>query len=171
MTRTVEYLSGVVDGAGINVLAGIGTASWPARQSVAYEVALEGCRQVVGWYTATIEAAEAEAEPDVEQLERLRTEQRIWVAEALALSPADAAGIRRVSDAGEALIGVPDDDGVPLAAQPGEADEDDLAGDSDASYAGDARPEHDDKHDDEGDGFGAGGGLDGGAEGWGDGRG
>lgn len=77
------------------VLAGMGTASWPAEDGTAYEVALEGINHVVGAYSALISRAERAG--DAALASELTAAQRAWAARRVSLTPEDRAGVDAVT--------------------------------------------------------------------------
>ncbi|MFE2011299.1 hypothetical protein [Streptomyces sp. NPDC059491] len=78
-----------------SVLAGMGTASWPAEDGTAYEVALEGIAHVVGAYSRLIAAAEKAG--DAARSGELTAEQGAWAARRKSLTPGDRGEVDAVT--------------------------------------------------------------------------
>ena len=100
-----RYRPGVV-----NVLAGVRPGSVTGAEAVAYEVALEGASQVIGFYAGLIAGQEDAAEPDTEAMARWRAEQRAWAVRRRELTPTDAREIAAIHIAGEDLLADPSDE-------------------------------------------------------------
>ena len=110
LTRLIGYRPGVVNGAGVNVLVELGTATWPTPQAVAYETALEGVSQAIGLYAELIGREESADEPDVAAIAGWREQQRAWAARAQELTPLDVRAMERIRNDAEELLAEPDDD-------------------------------------------------------------
>lgn len=96
--------------AGINVLAGLGTANWSGSQAIAYETGLEAVRQAIGYYADLIAKEEAATEPDAAAIEVWRAEQRAWAARGQELTPLDTRAIKRIRADADDLLSIEDDD-------------------------------------------------------------
>jgi len=110
LTRPVGYRLRVVNVAGINVLAELGTATWSAPQTIAYEIAQEGVRQAIGYYAELIGQEEASAEPDTSAIADWRTEQQAWAARGQELTPLDTRAIKRIRADADDLLSIDVDD-------------------------------------------------------------
>ena len=121
----------------VNVLAGLGTATWTAPQVMAFETAQEGVRQAIGYYAQLIGAEESAAEPDAAAIANWRADQQAWAARGQELTPSDTRAIKRIRADADELLSVPDDD-----------DDDDETGDAeDLDDADDLDDEADDEDD------------------------
>jgi hypothetical protein len=100
----------VVNAAAVNVLAGLGTATWTVPQAVAYEVAQEAIRQAIGYYSELIATEEATDEPDDDAIAGWRAEQQAWAARGQQLTPVDTRAIKRVRADADDLLSVEVDD-------------------------------------------------------------
>ena len=100
----------MVNAAAINVLAGLGRATWTVPQAVAYEVAQEGIRQAIGYYSELIATEEASDEPDDAAIAGWRAEQQAWAARGQQLTPVDTRAIKRVRADADDLLSVEVDD-------------------------------------------------------------
>jgi hypothetical protein len=105
VTQDVEYRPDVV-----NVLAELRPASESDREPVAYEIALEGASQVIGFYAELIAREEAAGEPDTDAIARWRAEQQAWAARRRELTPQDTQEIAAIRSEGEDLLAEPSDD-------------------------------------------------------------
>lgn len=100
-----RYRPGVV-----NVLAGVRPGSVAGAGAVAYEVALEGASQLIGFYAGLIAGQEDAAEPDTEAMARWRAELRAWGVRRRELAPQDAREIAAIQIEGEELLADPSDE-------------------------------------------------------------
>ncbi|WP_433009767.1 hypothetical protein [Kribbella sp. CA-294648] len=100
----------MVNDTAINVLAGLGTASWSPPQAVSYEVAREAVRQAVGYYAHLIAQQECAAEPDTAAIDGWRAEQVAWSGRLNELTPLDTREVKRIRAAADDLLSVDDDD-------------------------------------------------------------
>ncbi|MEV8372768.1 zeta toxin family protein [Kribbella sp. NPDC056861] len=98
----------------VNVLAGLGLSGGSAEQGVAYEVAMEGAGQAIGFYAELI--AQAEAAGESTAVAGWRKAQQAWAVRRRELAPADLDEIAAIHSDGEDLLAEPDDE--PAAAQP-----------------------------------------------------
>ncbi|MEV6415175.1 zeta toxin family protein [Kribbella sp. NPDC051718] len=94
----------------LNVLAGLGSASWSGEEAVRYEVALEGAGQVIGWYTELIAREEAAGTPDRAAIAGWREAQQSWAVRRRELSPLDMVEVAAIHSDGEDLLAEPDDE-------------------------------------------------------------
>jgi hypothetical protein len=94
----------------INVLAELGTATWSAPQAVAYETALEGVGQAIGFYAELIGQEEAAADPDLAAIEGWRGQQHAWALRGRELVPGDVKAIESIYDDGEETLAQPVED-------------------------------------------------------------
>ncbi|WP_166678209.1 hypothetical protein [Kribbella kalugense] len=108
MTWLVGYRFGVVNVMAVNVLTGLGTASWSSPEAMAYEIAQEGVRQAIGFYARPITTDEAAAEPDV--AESRRAEQQAWAARGQELTPLDTRAVKRIRKEADDLLIIDDED-------------------------------------------------------------
>jgi hypothetical protein len=131
----------VVNAAAVNVLAGLGKAGWTVPQAVAYEIAQEGIRQAIGYYSELIAAEEATGEPDAAAIAGWRAEQQAWAARGQQLTPVDTRAIKRVRADADDLLSVEVDD------EDDDSDEDDS--DEDDSDEDDSDEDDSDEDDDE----------------------
>jgi hypothetical protein len=118
----------VVNAAAVNVLAGLGRATWTVPQAIAYEVAHDGIRQAIGYYSELIATEEATDEPDAAAIAGWRAEQQAWAARGQQLSPVDTRAIKRVRADADDLLSVEVDD----EDDEDESDEDKLDDDEDS---------------------------------------
>ncbi|MFF0265567.1 zeta toxin family protein [Kribbella sp. NPDC004536] len=93
----------------VEVLARLGSARWRAAEATAYEVALEGVRQAIGYYAHLIATEEAEAERDVAAITQWRAEQAAWAERGEALTPSDGSAIKRIRSDADDLLSADDD--------------------------------------------------------------
>ena len=100
----------MVNAAAINVLAGLGRATWTVPQAVSYEVAQEGIRQAIGYYSELIAVEEATDEPHAHAIAGWRAEQQAWAARGQQLTPTDLRAIKRIRADADDLLSVEDDD-------------------------------------------------------------
>ncbi|WP_020391531.1 zeta toxin family protein [Kribbella catacumbae] len=87
------------------VLGGLEPAGGAWTRKVAYEVALEGTGQAIGFYAELI--ANEEADPD--KIEQWRAEQRAWAARRRRLRLDDGPEIDAIYSEGEVLLAEPDE--------------------------------------------------------------
>ncbi|WP_371405052.1 hypothetical protein OHA10_05230 [Kribbella sp. NBC_00662] len=142
----------MVNAAAVNVLAGLGKAGWTVPQAVAYEIAQEGIRQAIGYYSELIAAEEATGEPDAAAIAGWRAEQQAWAARGQQLTPVDTRAIKRVRADADDLLSVEvddeDDDSDEDDSDEDDSDEDDDE-DSDLEDSDDSDDDEDDEMDDE----------------------
>ena len=112
MTQPVSYSPGVVNVPAINVLAELGTATWSAPQAVAYETALEGVGQAIGFYAELIGLEEQASPriPDLAAIEGWRGQQHTWALRGRELVPGDVKAIESIYDDGEETLAQPVED-------------------------------------------------------------
>jgi hypothetical protein len=94
----------------VNIVAELRPASESSKEAVAYEVALEGASQVIGFYAELIAREEAAGEPDTGAIARWRAEQQAWAARRRELTPQDTQEIAAIRSEGEDLLGEDDED-------------------------------------------------------------
>jgi hypothetical protein len=94
----------------LNVLGELRPSGVSGREAVAYEVALEGAGQVIGFYAELIAAEEAADEPDEDAVGRLRAEQVRWSERRRGLMPSDAEEIAAIRSEAEDLLAEPADE-------------------------------------------------------------
>ncbi|TCC10683.1 hypothetical protein [Kribbella soli] len=92
------------------VLPELGKASWTAAQLFAYEIALEGVRQSVGYYAQQLAAAEAADVPDADVIDALRAEQAAWAARGQDLDVLDVKAVAGIRKDADELLSVDEDE-------------------------------------------------------------
>ncbi|MFD7158343.1 hypothetical protein ACFV9C_27350 [Kribbella sp. NPDC059898] len=100
----------MVNVAAVNVLAGLGKASWTSPRGVGYETMLEGVRQSIGFYAQLIATEELSDEPDTDTIELWRAEQLAWAKRAQELTPLDSRSIESIALDADNLLAVGDED-------------------------------------------------------------
>lgn len=100
----------MVNAAAINVLAGLGKATWTSPRGVGYETMLEGVRQSIGFYSQLIATEELSDEPDTDTIELWRAEQLAWAKRAQELTPLDSRSIESIALDADNLLAEGDDD-------------------------------------------------------------
>lgn len=131
----------MVNVAGINVLAELGTPIGTASQVIAYETAQEGVRQAIGYYAQLIGAEEAAAEPDADAIAGWRADQQAWAARGQELTPLDTRAIKRIRADADKLLSVDDDE---------DDDEDETDDEDDFDDADDVDEDDEDDEDEDG---------------------
>jgi hypothetical protein len=94
----------------LNVLAGLGSASWSGEDAVRYEIALEGAGQVIGFYTELIAREQAAGTPDAAAIADWRRAQQAWAVRRRELTPSNVDEVAAIHSDGEDLLAEPDDD-------------------------------------------------------------
>jgi hypothetical protein len=125
----------VVNVAAVNVLAGLGTASWTVSRGVEYETVLEGVRQSIGFYSQLIAAEELSDQPDADKIELWRAEQLAWTKRGQEVTPLDTRAIASIhADADDLLsLGDDEDDDAAVSSDADSSDAD--SGDADSGDA------------------------------------
>ncbi|TCC20315.1 hypothetical protein [Kribbella speibonae] len=123
----------MVNVAAVNVLSGIGPATWSAPQAMAFEIAQEGVRQAIGFYAHLIGTEQSAAEPDAAAIAGWRAEQEAWAARGRELTPLDVRAIKRIRKEADDLLIIDDEDDD----DENEDDEDEASDDEDDDVADD----------------------------------
>lgn len=126
----------MVNVAAVNVLSGIGPATWSAPQAMAFEIAQEGVRQAIGFYAHLIGTEQSAAEPDAAAIAGWRAEQEAWAARGRELTPLDVRAIKRIRKEADDLLIIDDEDdddeNEDDEDEASDGEDDDVADDDDA---------------------------------------